>query len=157
MYNLGHVVCQKYRAKSAGGWFLLAVYSMYSFLYSESELNWIESEEKPVMLQAWLGVTQLAKILKKNEIAFLVVFQKLFLASTTKNFWRKWLFAKWQKLKKNVDFSLWSETWFSKSRFSNSLCWENSCVQFLLSPIGMFFWKGQIGCVSEILQNLRDT
>ena len=78
MYNLGHVVCQKYRAKSAGGWFLLAVYSMYSFLYSESELNWIESEEKPVMLQAWLGVTQLAKILKKNEIAFLVVFQKLF-------------------------------------------------------------------------------
>ena len=74
MYNLGHVVCQKYRAKSAGGWFLLAVYSMYSFLYSESELNWIESEEKPVMLQAWLGVTQLAKILKKSEIAFLVVF-----------------------------------------------------------------------------------
>ena len=82
MYNLGHVVCQKYRAKSAGGWFLLAVYSMYSFLYSESELNWIESEEKPVMLQAWLGVTQLAKILKKREIAFLVVFQKLFWAST---------------------------------------------------------------------------
>ena len=86
MYNLGHVVCQKYRAKSAGGWFLLAVYSMYSFLYSESELNWIESEEKPVMLQAWLGVTQLAKILKKNEIAFLVFFQKLFWLVQQKNF-----------------------------------------------------------------------
>ena len=104
MYNLGHVVCQKYRAKSASGWFLLAVYSMYSFLYSESELNWIESEEKPVMLQAWLGVTQLAKILKKSEIAFLVVFQKLFLASTTKKFWRKMTLCQMAKIKKKCWF-----------------------------------------------------